>query len=99
MHRHRLQLKADAGHLSDKPLHNFIVERVPFRLLPVPVGVAFGPLCVQARLLVQRADHRVRIEEQLQKRIEQSSYEAERAAMGVVNRRVLERERQFGGRV
>ena len=94
-HQQRLQLEADLRHLRDEPLHDFIVKRVPFRLLPVAVGVAFGRVHVQPRLQVQCVDQWVRVKEQLQQRVEQPPYQTEGAPVRVVDRSVLERERRW----
>ena len=84
-------------HLGHEPLDDFVVQRVPLRLPAVALGVALRRFDVELRLNVQRADQRVRVEEQLQQRIQQPPDEAHQPAMRVVDRRVLERECRLVG--
>ena len=88
--RERLHLEAEARHLRHESLHDRVVQCVPLRLPPVARPVALGRLDVQPRLQVQRANERVRVEEELQQRVQQLPDETEDRAVRVVERRVLE---------
>ena len=66
-----------------------LVERVARHLAP---GLTLGVHRVQARLDVQRLDQRIRIEEQLQDRVQQAADPPERRTVRLVERLLLERE-------
>jgi hypothetical protein len=96
-HRERLELEADARDLGHEALDDFEVQRVPFGLPTISFGIAFDGFDVQLGLEVQRADERIRVEEQLQQGVQQAPGKAKRATVRIVDCRVLERERWFVG--
>jgi hypothetical protein len=98
-----LCLDAGARHLSNEPLQNLIVQRVPFGLQPLELGRARVRSVVPPALRLQRGYKRGRIEQQLQQRIEEPAEEPhQRTARvdGVIGNRVirLRRGRQWTGR-
>src|SRR5688572_5011854 len=90
--RLRLKLQRRPRHLGHEPLDDLIVQRVPLRLPAVALGIALRRFDVELRLEVQRADQRIRVEEQLQQGIQHPPDKAHQPAMRVVDRGVLERE-------
>ena len=70
----------------DEVVDDLVVERIHFFALPE----ALVELVVHLLLHVQRVDERIRVDEELENRMQHLADEAQRAAMRVVERRVLE---------
>ena len=66
------------------------MQRVPFALQALALGLARGRLAIETRLRMERMHHRIRVEKQFQDRIEQPPDEAQQAAVRFVQRLRLE---------
>jgi hypothetical protein len=78
-------------------VNELVVERLGRAARGFEPGFALGQHRVHARLDVQRLDERVRVEEQLENRVQQAADEAQPAAVRIEERVVLERVvRQLG---
>ena len=80
-HRERLQLEADARHLGHESLDDLEVQGIPLGLPAIPFSIAFGCFDIEIRLQVQRADERIRVEEQLQQGVQQPTGKAKCATV------------------
>src|SRR5688572_26497639 len=80
-HRQLLRFEAAPRDLEHEALHDFVVERVPLSLTALAFSLALCRRLIQLRLRVECRDQRIRIEKQLEDRIQQSSKEPERSAM------------------
>jgi hypothetical protein len=81
-----VHLDAEPRALDDQVVNDLVEERIELLALaeaPVVLGI-------DLRLDVQRRDDLVRVEEQLEDRVEQLAHEPEQPAMRLVQRRVLE---------
>src|SRR5207248_8127377 len=86
-HLHVFRLDAEPRELEDEVVHHLVVE-----LIDRPLArKLFRVQSIQARLDVQRLDQRIRVQEQLEDRIEQLADPPDRPAVRFVERRILER--------
>ena len=93
-----MELEAHTRDIGHDTLQDFVVECVPFGLAAVAFRFTLGRLDVQARLQVQRANERIRIEEELEKWIEQPPDEAQHRARRIVDGCVVEGINRFARR-
>ena len=75
-------------------MNHLVVQRVEIAALVFTRDLAFDVHAVDLRLRVQRVTQRVRVEEQLEDRVQQAANRLQQAAVRLVERRVLELERR-----
>ena len=100
--RHRLQLHAQvldldphARRFKDEIVQHLVIQGVPLGALDLAVQVPLEQLDVEMRLRVQHLVQGVRVEQQLQERVQQLSGEADEAAVRGKQRLIVEGVRRL----